>query len=324
DPAELERGLQLAYLLLTDPVIEDAALTQWKDAEIQRIGERKSQPMQVLAETSTAAIYPLGEARPRSLTATQVGGISREAAQAWLRRLITEAPIEVAVVGDIDRETASKLVTQYLGAMPARPRIDAKTLASFRNIARPQGPLQAAESVVARTPQGAVLAGFFGADLRDLRDTRLLYVAARILTTRMTKVLREERQLVYNIGASSEPAVVYPGFGFFVAAAPTDPQKAPVLATAVQEMFAAFSKDGPTPDELAVAKKQMGNLLEEIMKTPDFWVSRLSTLDYRGLDLDDLLDAPAQYQGFTAQQVQEVFARYDRPEGRLSFVVTPR
>ncbi len=65
-------------------------------------------------------------------------------------------------------------------------------------------------------------------------------------------------------------------------------------------MFAAFAKDGPTPEELTVAKKQMANLLEEIMKTPDFWLGRLSTLDYRGLDLDDLLDAPAQYQRFTA------------------------
>ena len=52
DPAELERGLQLAYLLLTDPVIEPAALEQWKDGEMQRIAERKSQPMQVLADTS--------------------------------------------------------------------------------------------------------------------------------------------------------------------------------------------------------------------------------------------------------------------------------
>jgi zinc protease len=324
DPAELERGLQLAYLLLTDPVIEDASLAQWKDAEAQRIDERKSQPMQVLVETSAAAIYPRGETRPRSLTAEQVRAISRPAAQAWLRRLITEAPIEVAVVGDVDREAATRLVTRYLGALPARPRISDKTLAALRTIARPQGPLRAAESVDARTPQGAVLAGFFGADLRDLRDTRLLYVAARILSTRMTKTLREERQLVYGISASSEPAVVYPGFGLFTAIAPTDPVKAPVLATAVEEMFAAFAKDGPTPDELIVAKKQMANLLEEVMKTPDFWLGRLSMLDYRGLSLDDLLDAPAQYQRFTAQEVQEAFARYNRPAARISFVVTPR
>ena len=122
DPADLERGVQLAYLLLTDPVIEDAALAQWKDAETQRIGERKSQPMQVLAETTAAAIYPPGETRQRSLTAEQISAITREAAQAWLRRLITQAPVEVAVVGDIDRETATRLVTRYLGALPSRPR----------------------------------------------------------------------------------------------------------------------------------------------------------------------------------------------------------
>src|SRR5206468_2661795 len=56
EPAELERGLQLAYLLLTDPVIEPAALAQWKDAETQRIAARKNEPMQALATTSARAI----------------------------------------------------------------------------------------------------------------------------------------------------------------------------------------------------------------------------------------------------------------------------
>ena len=324
DSAALERGLQLAYLLLTDPVIEEAALEQWKQAETQRTIEWKSQPMQVLVETSQAAIYPPGETRPRSLTAAQVGAITRPAAQAWLRRLITEAPIEVAVVGDVDREAATRLVTRYLGALPARPRIGGKTLSNLRVIARPQGPIRVAESVDTQTPQAAVLAGFFGADLHDLRDTRLLGMAARILSTRMVKTIREEKQLVYSIGASSEPAVVYPGFGLFAAVAPTDPGKAPALAAAVEEMYAAFAKDGPTPDELAVAKKQTANLLDEVLKTPDFWLSRLTTLDYRGLSVEDLLDAPAQYQGFTAQEVRQAFARYDRPDARFRFVIMPR
>jgi zinc protease len=324
DSAALERGLQLAYLLLTDPVIEDAALEQWRQAETQRIIERKRQPMRVLFETSEAAIYPPGETRPRSLTDAHVRAITRSAAQAWLRRLITEAPIEVAVVGDIDRETATRLVTQYLGALSARPRISDKTLSALRVIARPPGPLSVSESVDTLTPQGAVLAGFFGANFRDVRDTRLLTMAARVLTTRMTKTIREEKQLVYSIGASLEPGLVYPGFGLFASAAPTDPGKAPALAAAVEEMYAAFAKDGPTPDELAVVKKQMANLLDELMKTPDFWLGRLGTLDYRGLTLDDLVEGPAQYQGFTAQEIQQTFARYDQPRSRFRFVITPR
>jgi predicted Zn-dependent peptidase len=215
-------------------------------------------------------------------------------------------------------------VARYLGALPARPRIGDKTLADLRAMGRPQGPINVGESVQVLSPQAAVLAGFFGADLRDVRDTRLLSMAARVLNTRMTKTLREDQQLVYSIGASSEPAVVYPGFGLFAATAPTDPGKASALAAAVEEMYAEFAKDGPTPDELAVAKKQTANFLDETLKTPNFWLSRLSTLDYRGVSLDDLLDAPAQYQRFTAQEIQETFARYDRPDARLRFVITPR
>jgi len=324
DSAELERGLQLAYLLLTDPLIEQPALDQWRDAEVQRINQRKRQPMQVLMDTSVNAIYPPGEVRARPLTAEQVRAITRPIAQAWLRRLITEAPIEVAVVGDVDRDTATRLVATYLGALPARPRISDKTLADLRAVRRAQGPISIAESIEVLTPQAGVLAGFFGADLRDVRDTRLLNMASRVLTTRMTKTIREEKQLVYGIGASSEPAVVYPGFGLFAAVAPTDPAKAPVLAAVIEEMFAEFAKDGPTADEVVVAKKQMANFVDETFKTPNFWLTRLSTLDYRALGLDDLLDAPVQYQRFTAQEIREAFARYNQPGARFRFIITPK
>ncbi len=313
DPVELERGMQLAYLLLTD-----------KDAELQRLIQRKTRPMQVLVDRSADAIYPAGEWRPKTLTAGQVRALTRPAAQAWLKRLITEAPIEVAVVGDVDRETATRLVAKYVGTLPARPRIDDKTLANLRTIAKPQGPINLAESVEVLTPQAAVLAGFFGTDLRNVRDTRLLNLAARVLSTRMTRIIREERQLVYSIDASSEPAVVYPGFGLFAAFAPTDPDKAPKLVAALEDMYAEFSKDGPSAEELTVAKKQTDNLLDEILKTPNFWLSRLSALDYRGLTLDDVLEAQAQYQRFTAQEVQDAFVRYDTPGARLRFVITPK
>jgi zinc protease len=230
----------------------------------------------------------------------------------------------VAVVGDVDGETATRLVTRYLGSLPARPRIGDKTLAELRAVPRPAGPIRIAEAIDARTPQAAVFTGFFGTDLRNTRDTRLLNVAARVLSTRMTRTIREDKQLVYSIGASSEPAIIYPGFGLFASTAPTDPAKAAALSAAVEEMFAEFAKDGPTADELAVAKKQIANLLDEILKTPDFWSSRLSTLDYRGTRLDDLLTARAQYEAFTAEEVREAFARYNRPDSRISVVITPR
>jgi len=169
-----------------------------------------------------------------------------------------------------------------------------------------------------------VLTGFFGTDLRNVRDTRLLNLAARVLSTRMIKTIREEQQLVYSVDASSEPAVVYPGFGLFASAAPTDPDKAQKLAAALEQMYAEFYKDGPTAEELTVAKKQTATLLDEVLKTPGFWLGRLAALDYRGLTIDDVLEAQEQYQRFTAQDVQDAFVRYDKPEARLRFVITPK
>jgi len=324
DTTDLERALKLAYLLLTEPVIEPAAFDQWKEAEGQRLTDRRHQPMSVLIDTAAAALHPPADPRPKIMTPENLAALTRPAAQAWLERLIAHAPIEVAVVGDIDRAAATRLVTQYLGALPARPRISDKTLWDLRKMARPAGPVQAADTVQALTPQGAVMAGFFGADLRDLRDTRLLNLAARVLSTRMLRTIREEKGLVYSIRASAEGAIVYPGFGRFVAVAPTDPGKATALANAIEEMYAAFAKDGPTAEELVVAKKQTATLLDEIMKTPDFWSGWLATLDYRGIGIDQILAGPAEYETFTAKDVHDTFVRYDQPAARFRFVITPR
>ena len=89
-------------------------------------------------------------------------------------------------------------------------------------------------------------------------------------------------------------------------------------------MYAEFAKDGPSGDELTVAKKQTATLLDEVMKTPDFWSGWLATLDYRGIGVDEILAGPAQYETFTARDVQDTFARYDQPSARFRFVITPR
>ena len=323
-PGDLEGGLQLAYLLLTDPTIEPAALEQWKETEAQRIAARKLSPGGVLAETVAGALYPPDEARTRPLEVSQVQRIGLDAAQAWLKKLIAEAPIEVAVVGDIPRPAALALVEQYIGALPPRARVSDKTYRDLRTIKRPVGPIRVERKISVITPQAFVLDGFFGADIQNVRDVRLLALGARVLSTRMNRIIREEKQLVYSIGASSQPASEYPGFGVFSARAPTDPAKASALLTALEEMYLAFAKDGPTADEMAVARKQVANQLDQLLKDPEFWSSRLATLDYRGLSLDDLTDAPAAYQRYTAEEVREAFARYSTPAARFRFVIAPQ
>jgi zinc protease len=293
-------------------------------SEVQAITARRARPAGVLGEALADAIYPPAELRTRPLSAEQVHAIAREAAQAWLARLIATAPTEVAIVGDIDRERALELVTRYLAGLPPRARIGTETLRALRAIARPVGPIAIARSVTTATSQAVVLDGFFGADVTNVRDTRLLALAARVLSTRMNRIVREERQLVYSIHASSRPAAEYPGYGLFLAQAPTDPGKTAALTATLEEMFAAFAKAGPTDGEIRVARAQIDNALSEALAGPDLWGDRLANLDYRGTRLDDLMEARQRYAAMTAAEVQEAFARYYAPGARVRVVVTPR
>jgi zinc protease len=323
DAADLEAGLQLAFLLLTEPLVEPAAFAQWRESQLQQIAARKLEPGGVLAEAVAETLYPPGEPRLHPLQAAQVEALALPAVQARLDRLVRTAPIEVAVVGDLSRAQALALVTTYLGSLPGRDRIGDKTLDALRSVPRVVGPVSVARVFPARTPQGLVFDGFYGTDQRNVRDSRLLFLAGRILSTRMTRVIREEKQLVYGIGAGSRPATAYPGHGSFGAQAPTDPSKVQALATAIEAMWADFAGRGPTDDEVQVAKRQVANVLDEQMKAPDFWLGRLATLDYRGVSLDDVMAAPAAYQQFSGEDIREAFGRYWRPESRYRFVVTP-
>jgi len=144
-----------------------------------------------------------------------------------------------------------------------------------------------------------------------------------VLSVRMNKVIREEKQLVYSIGAASRPATVWPGFGIFQAGAPTQVEKVPELVRTFAGIYDEFAKDGPTDDEIAVAKKQVYNTFDEQVKDPGYWTAQLGTLTYRDRRLDDIIGLREAYEPLTAEQVRLAFGKYDTTESRMVFTVIP-
>ena len=66
-PEELEKGFQLAYLLLTEPRIEPAAFEQYQTSTRQMLQEVLRSPQALGGRTLAAAIYPEGEPRTSRL-----------------------------------------------------------------------------------------------------------------------------------------------------------------------------------------------------------------------------------------------------------------
>lgn len=322
-PADLETGLQLAHLLLTDPVIEQAAFDQWKDQQKQILAIRGMQVEFVFIDQFNDTIYPPGDARHRALTADQLDRLTREAAQQWLTTTVARAPIEVSIVGDISHERAVQLATTYLGSLPAREWISPRTLEPLRTLARPKGPLSARATLQTQTDKAYAISGFFGAERDAVRDQQLLNIAARVLTNRMIQTVREEKALVYSIGANATAAMEFPGFGMLYAFSSTDPQKVDELLRTLREMYAAFASGGPTEEEMQTVRRQIATALDERMLEPSFWTAVLAASTYRSTRLDDVVGAPEAYQTHAADAVREAFTSYFQPQATFEVAATP-
>ncbi|MBI1190202.1 MAG: hypothetical protein GC200_05910 [Tepidisphaera sp.] len=323
-PDDLEMGMQLAYLLLTEPKLEQPSFEQWQTGENQRIDGISKQPLQMFGKLLADVRYPEGDVRQRALTHEMVNAIKLEKAQAWLDMLIAHSPIEVAIVGDLPKDKAIALVEQYVGSLPSRERVSHELYPKERALALPTSPREIVLEMETATPQAAVMCGFFGPDKDNLADTRAMTLASEILSTRMIKTIREKEQLVYGIGARLEPGDAYPKFGVFSAAAPCDPKNADRLAAAIKEEYAQFGKDGPTPEEMEVAQKQIANTLDNSFKDPRYWSRMLETLTTDGLTPAEIAGAPEAFKKITAADVKAAFDKYYLPAHMMLVEVKPK
>jgi len=321
-PKDLETGLQLFHAVTTEGKIEDTALSNWKKGTLEMLDRFQRFP-EFKAQEALVKILTGGDPRLQiAPTPKQIESVSLEKAQAWFDRICREAPIEVAVVGDIDKETAMQLVTRYIGSLPKRER-NAERLDKLRDLPRKPGPYVEKVKVDSVTPRAMAIAGFLSCEAKDIHDSRAMAIASQVLTSRVIKEIRENQSLVYSIRARNAPSQAYRDAGQFVAQAPCDPENADKVVEVAHSIFADFAKSGPTDEELDNAKKQIENNLDESMKEPRYWMGVLNDLNYRKRSLEDEKAELTAYRKFSGNEVVEVFRKYYTPQRKFRAIAVP-
>ena len=320
-PDDLETGLKLAHALLTDGQVEESAFKNWVDSSLQRYSRFSKMPPYV-AYMTVFDVISQGDARLMFSDEKRIKAQSLAQAQAWFMRLCRQAPLEIAVVGEVRRDEVMPLICKYIGSLPARPRSVPK-LESLRKISHERGPVRRHIAVETITPQGMGLVGFVPCDARNSADVRALELAAQTLDTRVIKQVREELGMVYSIAVQCQPMESFHNTGIFASGAPCAPEKVDELNAEVRRLFAEFAEDGPTAEELAAAKKQLLADLDENLKEPDFWSDALRALDLRGYKLERYKGIEDAYTAYTREQVRDVFRKYFVPERQFEITVVP-
>jgi zinc protease len=319
--ADLPRGLELANALLTDGKLEQSSMDEWKNAALEGIKTRATSAKFQLTDAFAQSVAG-GDVRLTPLTAQIVNRLTLSDAQNWFDRIARNSAIEVTVVGDLPLDKAVDMVGKYVGSLPDR-KGTFSDLDSLRKLDRPGGPYIKTVEFTSITPTAMVLAGYLGCEDTDA-DRRPLSVASMILTDRMIQRIRIKDNLVYSISCNSLPGQGIYGLGQIFAAAPTDPKNTDRLADTISEMFKTLADSGPTEEELSTAKKQMANTLDTQMKTPDFWIAHLSSLNYHHHSLAELCQLPDVFNTFTTLQIRDTLRKYVTPAGEIRLTAVPK
>ncbi len=320
-PKDLEIGLQLAHVLLMEGKIEESAFKKWVETSLQGY-ERFSKSTQFVAIKTLLDLISDGDPRMTMKDPERINAQSLERAQAWLERLCREAPIEVAVVGEMKQDEVMPLIEKYIGSLSKRSR-STVYLDRLRKLNRDKGPLEKRVNVETITPKAMVLYGFVGSDAHNVHDSQALDLAAKVLDSQLIERVREELGLVYSIGVQAQASEAYEDAGMFVTGAPCAPDKTDELVKEIDALFAALAEQGPTEEELANAKKQMLNNLDTRMKEPSFWWGKLQFAELHKVDLDELKHLKESYEAFTREQVRDVFRKYFVPERQYRVIAVP-
>ncbi len=349
DLAGVERGLRVARLLLTEPVVNEEDFEAWRERVRSRreamaagvgawgvggggVGRR------AIFETVTDVMFVKEDARPRRMDDAALERLTASDAQGWIDRMLgikpgtTAHPIEASIVGDVSIDEASRLSGLYLGTLPTRAVLSAATFAEARRGVRSKEPMEAVRTIAGMKDRAYIVCGFLGADLSDIRDYRALVVAAEVIGGRIKQWPADERgdgrqdgneRRGGGAGVQAIPGGAFPGFGLVLGVSEVPAHRAKELLEKMSGVFESVRERGPSEDEIEEVTARLANSARDSLTRTDYWSMILSSSVYHGLRLDEIAAAESHYAGTTASDVRAVLGKYDTAERRVRVRLMP-
>ena len=311
--SEREAALDLMRAVLSAPTFPQSVLERERGRTIASIRESETRPDAIAGKRFAAAIYP---DHPYGVipSVESVGAVTREDIVAFHRQHYGAKGAVVSIIGDVSRAEAEAIAQRLTEALPAGgdslvPPAVKKPLRGTIKIAHPAA-------------QSHIHIGL-PAIRRSDADYFPLLVGNYTLggggfVSRLMKEVREKRGYAYSVYSYFAPRKLE---GPFEIGLQTKREQVPDALKVVDEVLTEYIAKGPTPKELAAAKKNMVDGLALRMDSNAKLLGYLSAIGFYGLPLTYLDDFPAKVKAVTVEQVKAAFARHVKAENLVTVIV---
>jgi zinc protease len=307
-PDEMELMFQLLLAHIVDPAFREDA---WQLAL-----NRYQQTYRTLQQSVNGVMnlygwrFLSGEDRRFGLPSPEAfEGLSVTDVESWIVPALRQGAMELAVVGDMDRETVVRMAARYLGSLPGKRAEAIKT----ENRTGPVFPAarQMNADVISQIEKAQLVMAFPTDDMWDIGRTRRLNILAEIVSERLRLRIREKLGAAYSPGAFSHPSRTYTGYGLFIIYIPLAPKLVDTVQTEVEAIIRDIRQDGISPEELQRALEPTLTGIKDRFRENGYWLNTvLAGASFKPVQLDWCRTIIADYASIRAGDIEQLAQRY--------------
>ncbi len=299
-----DEAFDLLRLALNEPRFDAPAVERIRAQSVASLQRQSTNPNSIASRSWWASAFPGHPyGRPVSGTLESVARITPDDMRDYARRVLARDNLKLGVVGDIDADTAGKLIDQTFGKLPAKAQLKPIPDTTMQG-------LGGRTVVDLNVPQAVINFGGRGIARKD-PDFMAAYIVNHILgggsfSSRLYREVREVRGLAYGVNTNLswfEKAAV------LVGGTATRADATAETIDVVETEFRRMAADGPTEDELAKAKTYLKGSFALNLDTSSKIASQLVQMQIDDLGIDYIERRSAMIDAVTPADARRVSKR---------------
>ena len=192
----------------------------------------------------------------------------------WLTPALRESYMEIAVVGDVDADTALEGLSKTFGALPKREG-KKPAYVQAREVKFPAEPHDKDFHFTSEIPRAYALAYWPTADMSNIQRARRLSLLGQIMDDRLRIKIRQELGETYSPASYHVPSDTYTGYGYMTAMSTLKPEQVEKVKPMYVEIGKALSEGGITDDEFQRAKEPILQQLIQMRRDNNYWLKNV-------------------------------------------------
>ena len=312
---DLPLQMQLTAAYLSDPGFRPEALTRWQALLPPFLAAADATP-QAVAQFELPQIITDNNPRFGIPAKEKLEAVTLENARALTHLQLAQAPIEIAVVGDIDEAAVIEAVASSFGALPMRQQsLEEFTVSRQAHFTANRKPV----TLVHEGAEDQALAQVYWptTDDDDAQEEATLRLLAAVMRLDLLEEIREKLGASYSPGATSAMSDTFDGFGSFSASVVVEPGKADAVFTTIDEIARGLRETAADADLLERARRPMLEQLAQSKRENSYWLGMLAEAQLRADRLDRYRDYEDRLRRVTPEMLKAAAAQYLRDDQAL-------